>query len=434
MGDYLVVSVTADKFVRKGPGRPVFSLEHRVHMLQALSCVDLVLVSHADDARSVIATVKPDIYAKGADYQVGHDGDGSAFQLELAILRSNTGEVRFTNGVTGSSSALLNQLTLFPDATTRYLADVRQFCYERDCDIDQCIDQLGGLDVLLIGDNIMDQYVTVQALTMSPRASHPAYRHLGTATYPGGVRAVANHLDTFVNEVTIITSDSYILKTRYVLPDGAKQFGVQTFPDCKIEDPGLQRERILDAARNVDIVMVLDYGHGFVPSQFINEMSQPDSKYAGLYYAVNCQTNSANYGLNLATRKYKRSDYLCLDEPELSLALSRPIDAITLGPELNTEIFASTLMVTRGAAGSAFITQNGVEYTPALALKVLDRVGAGDALFAITSPLLALGFPPFLVGFLGNLMAAIQCGIVANSRPVTKAELKRAARCILAGL
>ena len=39
-GDYLIVTVTPDEFVSKGPGRPVFPLEQRMEALRALACVD----------------------------------------------------------------------------------------------------------------------------------------------------------------------------------------------------------------------------------------------------------------------------------------------------------------------------------------------------------------------------------------------------------
>jgi len=56
LGDRLGVSVTDDKFVRKGPGRPVFTTEQRVESLQALECVDEVIVSNVKVA--ALDTVK----------------------------------------------------------------------------------------------------------------------------------------------------------------------------------------------------------------------------------------------------------------------------------------------------------------------------------------------------------------------------------------
>ena len=41
-GDILIVTITADAYVNKGPGKPVFSAALRAEMLAALSCVDFV--------------------------------------------------------------------------------------------------------------------------------------------------------------------------------------------------------------------------------------------------------------------------------------------------------------------------------------------------------------------------------------------------------
>ena len=67
MGDYLVVAVTRDKHVNKGPGRPVNTEKHRAALIQALYCVNEVILS--DDALDALKRVKPDIFVKGKDYK-----------------------------------------------------------------------------------------------------------------------------------------------------------------------------------------------------------------------------------------------------------------------------------------------------------------------------------------------------------------------------
>src|ERR1700749_3115582 len=67
-GDTLIVSITADEFVQKGPGRPVFQSMLRAEMLAALELVDYVVVVHALSAEPILHAVKPHTYAKGGDY------------------------------------------------------------------------------------------------------------------------------------------------------------------------------------------------------------------------------------------------------------------------------------------------------------------------------------------------------------------------------
>ncbi|MGD0433810.1 MAG: adenylyltransferase/cytidyltransferase family protein, partial [Acetobacteraceae bacterium] len=69
LGDVLVVTLTADRFVNKGPGRPVFTETLRAEMLAALDCVSFVAIAEASDAIDAIENIRPSFYAKGMDYQ-----------------------------------------------------------------------------------------------------------------------------------------------------------------------------------------------------------------------------------------------------------------------------------------------------------------------------------------------------------------------------
>ena len=69
VGDFLIVSLTSDQFVNKGPGRPIFNTDVRAKMIQSLSIVDAVIISKTESAEKMINLVKPDIYFKGPDYK-----------------------------------------------------------------------------------------------------------------------------------------------------------------------------------------------------------------------------------------------------------------------------------------------------------------------------------------------------------------------------
>jgi rfaE bifunctional protein nucleotidyltransferase chain/domain len=97
LGDWLVVSVTADAFVNKGPGRPVFPAEQRAEMLRELRCVDDVAI--VKNAVEAILTIRPDIYVKGAEYR------GKLPEQEH--IESYGGRVVFTDELTLSSTQLL---------------------------------------------------------------------------------------------------------------------------------------------------------------------------------------------------------------------------------------------------------------------------------------------------------------------------------------
>ena len=65
---FLVVSVTSDKFVRKGINRPYFNEKLRAESLAGLEVVDCVCVSENLHAVKIIKSLRPNIYFKGSDY------------------------------------------------------------------------------------------------------------------------------------------------------------------------------------------------------------------------------------------------------------------------------------------------------------------------------------------------------------------------------
>ena len=70
LGDCLVVCLNSDSSVTrlKGPGRPVQTAVDRARVLSALDCVDAVAVFDEDTPEAVLERLRPDVFAKGADY------------------------------------------------------------------------------------------------------------------------------------------------------------------------------------------------------------------------------------------------------------------------------------------------------------------------------------------------------------------------------
>lgn len=70
LGDCLVVCLNSDDSVRriKGPGRPLQTADDRARVLSELSSVDAVAVFDEDTPSEVLERLRPDIFAKGADY------------------------------------------------------------------------------------------------------------------------------------------------------------------------------------------------------------------------------------------------------------------------------------------------------------------------------------------------------------------------------
>jgi rfaE bifunctional protein nucleotidyltransferase chain/domain len=70
LGDVLIVGVNSDRSVReiKGPSRPITTEAERAEILEALTCVDGVVIFNEDTPRDLIAALQPDVLVKGADW------------------------------------------------------------------------------------------------------------------------------------------------------------------------------------------------------------------------------------------------------------------------------------------------------------------------------------------------------------------------------
>lgn len=102
LGDRLVVSITADVFVAKGPGRPVFNEQERFVMLAALRDVDEVYICWGTSGVGAIMRYLPAVYVKGIDYACR-----GIVAAELEACRAVGAEVRYTSTRKYSSTALL---------------------------------------------------------------------------------------------------------------------------------------------------------------------------------------------------------------------------------------------------------------------------------------------------------------------------------------
>ena len=111
MGDVLVVTISPDKYVDKGPGRPVFPQQLRAESIAALECVDYVAVNKWPTAENTIRLLKPDIYVKGQEFEELEDKTGK-LQKEYRIIKEIGGNIKFTHEVVFSSTKLLKKYFL----------------------------------------------------------------------------------------------------------------------------------------------------------------------------------------------------------------------------------------------------------------------------------------------------------------------------------
>jgi rfaE bifunctional protein kinase chain/domain/rfaE bifunctional protein nucleotidyltransferase chain/domain len=448
-GDVLFVTVTADTFVNKGPGRPIFPQELRAENLSSLACVDFVSINNAPTAVNVLLDLKPHAYAKGNDYKNLEDDVTGNIHLEKQAVEEGGGEIIFTDEITFSSTELLNDhFGVFPDKTKQYL---QKFSKKyNDVKIIETLNSLRQLKVLVIGDTIIDEYHFTTPLGQSAKGTHLAVQYNYRERFLGGSLAISNHVAGFVEGATIVSglgrekeNEEFIrsnlaenispefyyfenaptvVKQRFVDSDLNKLFEVYLYnEDSKLENSGKDICSWLDKnVADFDVVIVSDFGNGFITPEMIESICKHSR-----YLAVNTQINSGNRGYHAITR-YPRADFVSLNEPEARLATHNrhdPIESVArnLADRLKVKHFA----VTMGTKGIMLLDNvEGQTYiVPALSTKVLDRVGAGDAFLSFSAICLGKGVSPEAAAFVGSAAAALDVQIVCNKEPIRSGNL-----------
>lgn len=448
-GDILITSLTQDKHVKRGPGRPFFNDRLRAETLASLAVTDYVSIIDAPTATDFIRKVKPDIYAKGPDYKAKNkDVTGKIFEEEEAI-KAVGGRIFFTEDITFSSSKLINDyLDVYPPRTVKYLKAMSKR-YPIDYIIES-LESLKKLKVLVIGDTIIDEYHYCSPLGKSSKEHLVANRYESKEMFAGGSLATANNTASVCGQVDLITmlgrKKSYqgfiqshlssnvnpafffrpdtgtIVKRRYV----SKGQNRKLFEICFIDDTDITTEeekKVLNhlnkVIKNYDLVIISDYGHGFLTKR-IRDLICAKAR----YLALNVQTNSANIGFNLVT-KYRRANCVCVDELELRYAThERFSDLRTHVKKVYQQMRCEHIIATRGHAGSLCYSQkHGFHETPAFASRVVDAIGAGDAFFAFIAPCFAAKLPQEAVSFIGNAVGSLAVQIVCNREPVSSVDL-----------
>jgi rfaE bifunctional protein nucleotidyltransferase chain/domain len=449
-GTKLVVTLTADRYVNKGPNRPVFPEQLRAEMVAAIEYVDWVAINDAPSAETVLNAVQPSIYVKGSDYRNSEEDVTGKITAERNAVESHGGKIVFTDDITFSSSALINRyMNVYQPELANFLEPFREEGgLKRLC---QSIEAVSNYKVLVVGDAIIDDYQYVTPLGKSPKENMIATLYQSRETFAGGAIAAANHAAGFCKQVDIITvlgeNENYeelirsslrpnvnmtavmrpsaptTRKTRFVESYSLRKlFEVYSMDDTplpaavKAELHRVLGERLAD----YDAVIVNDFGHGMLRDDTLNLLAEK-SRFLG----VNAQSNSANLGYNFIT-KYPRADYLCIDSAEAHLAAGdKHLDLSEIVKDrLPTAVNCPKVIVTRGKYGC--LTREGdgtLVGVPALTSTIVDTVGAGDAFFAVTAPMVAAGARMGDIGFIGNAAGALKVGIVGHRSAVDKAAL-----------
>lgn len=448
-GDILVVTITPDRYVNKGPMRPVFKEVLRAEAVAAVKDVDYVAINPWSMAVETIQSLKPDFYVKGAEYEQAEKDLTGGIQLEEDAVKSVGGQLVYTHDITFSSSALINRfLPVYPDEVKDYLASFSsRFSLS---DVLAYLDRGRSLRVLLVGEAIIDEYQYCEAIGKSQKEPMLAVRHLSTERFAGGILAAANHVAGFCEKVGLVTfvgaenpQEEFIVNSlkkniqsvflrRKDSPTIVKRRFIENYFFTKMMEVYEMNDGVLEKADNdrlcatlskmlpeYDVVLVIDYGHGMFTREAIETLCEK-----ARFLALNAQSNAGNIGYHMISR-YFRADFACMAETELRLeARDRRGDLQRMVQDVSQKLSCDRIVVTRGNRGClCFQKGEGFFEVPALTGHVIDRMGAGDAFLSVTALCVFLGAPMEVVGFIGNAVGAQAVATVGNRNAIERVAL-----------
>jgi rfaE bifunctional protein nucleotidyltransferase chain/domain len=455
--DFLFVSITSDKYVNKGPGRPLFPEDIRAHSLSAIESVDAIVITNNPTAEEIIKLIQPNFYVKGSDYEDEKSDVTGKIKLERTVVENFGGKLIFTTGITSSSSKLIN--THFSNLDRNSQLWIKKFKqiggFEK---VANSLEKIAKLKPLILGETILDRYTFCVPLAKSSKDPILAFQINDSYFYPGGVLAIANNCSSWSEKVGVISflsedaELSYLLKEKlnnnieyhFIYPkdrptilkhryvesgSNVRIFEYYDFSDLELTliDSTAVEQNIAEKFSEYDLLIVADYGHGFFTKSTISLLESLPT-----FISINTQSNAGNRGYNTIS-KYSRAEMLTFNGAELQLELrNRNPDYLKIVPEIMSQKKSSHAVVTLGADGLiVFDSQGNFEKVPAFANKLVDKVGAGDSVFAMASLLSKINAPLEVIGFLSNLVAAHEVSQLGHNISLKSEDLLKQSKAIL---
>jgi rfaE bifunctional protein kinase chain/domain len=432
--DVLIASLTADEHIKKGNMRPYVPQALRAMNLAALEMVDYVVVDQDPTPLKNLALIQPDYFAKGYEYTAGAVHPKT--QEEIDVLDAYGGEIIFTPGDIVYSSSALIELSP-PSIAVEKLMTLMEAEGVSFQDLRETLHKIKGMRVHVVGDTIVDSYTycsMIGGMTKTPTLS---VRFEKKVDYVGGAGVVAKHLCAAGADVsfsTVLGNDAFM---NFVLDD-LKAFGVNCLPIIDETRPTTNKNAIVaeayrmlkvDTLDNRSIsdkiveqlkkqiseadsqaVVFSDFRHGIFNRGTIPDLATAIQK--GTFRVADSQVAS-RWGNIL---EFQNFDLITPNEREARFALGDQDSVVRpLALELLKRANCGTLILKCGERG--IITYRSISPSDPRAFfnietfanRVVDAVGAGDALLAYATLALVATKNEVIASILGNMAAGVEC-------------------------
>ena len=444
-GGRLVVAVESDRLAGHAAHVPE---KLRLEGIQSNNWVDEAFITD-EPVAAVISRLRPDIVVKGKEHE-------SLFNPESEILAQYGGKLLFSSGETMFSSLDLIRKE-FREFDPRSIALPHDYLTRHGIEaarLSSLVQQFTKLRVCVVGDLIVDEYITCQPLGMSQEDPTIVVMPIDSTRFIGGAGIVAAHaagLGASVQFISVTGSDA------------ARDFAVK-----ELRDAGVQSHLVLDDSRpttlkqryrskgksllrvshlhqaaisvtlqmqifaaieqlidKIDLLVFSDFNYGCLPQPLVDKITERAKDY-GVLMAADSQSSSQMGDIS----RYKGMDLLTPTEHEARISTrNHEGGLVVLAESLRIQSSAQNILLKLGEEGLLIHAGRGMlagdwftDRVSALNTAPKDVAGAGDSLLITSALTLASGGSIWEAACLGSLAAAVQVGRVGNT-PIQTQEL-----------
>lgn len=439
-GDYLMVGVTANSLGDNSLLDETFRLE----AVQATSFVDEAFLLN-EDVNTYIQRLKPDIVVKGKEHE-------EKYNKELEVLQTYGGKLLFTSGeISFSSMDLLKQE--FLNTIISNISHDKEYLNRHGITpvrLKEIVDCYKNLNVMVIGDTIIDEYIANEPLGMSQEDPTIVVRPISSKKFIGGASIVAAHAKTMGANVEFISVVGEDENQKWLEDElGQLQISQQLFSDATRPTTLKQRHRakgktllrvnhfkqhtiskeleesivkqIQKSVASLDLIILSDFSYGIFSLSLIEKITKM-AKENGIKIVADSQSSSQIGDI----AKFNEMVLVTPTEREIRLALNDfKSGLVVLSEKLIAKSKPKYIFTTLGSEGVLiYNNQEGLltDKLPALSNIASDVSGAGDSLLTCASMALSVGATIWEAAYLGSLAAAIQVSRVGNI-PIKKSEI-----------
>ena len=443
-GDYVVVGVFSDA-IQKGTILPE---GERVHAMEGMGWVDHAFILR-DLPIKFIEELRPDLVVKGREYQ-------NQANPESSVLKTYGGKLLFSSG-----EMLFSSLDLI-DKELRKIdfraIDKQELFLQRHGittnNLMETLSTFKDLKVVVIGDTIIDEYVSCDAVGLSQEDPTIVVRPVARESFVGGAGIVSGHargMGAQVHFFTVVGKDeSGAMAIKYLQDFGVKVHAIEdeTRPTTlkrryrssektllRVNEFSQQsidketRSRIIDSIstelEDADVLFFSDFNYGVLPQDLVDKLIEI-AQIKSVLLVADSQSSSQTGDI----ARFKNVKLISPTEHEARIS-TRDAESglVVLAEKPRKSSNAEYVVITLGVEGLLINTmgdeKNGnwiTDRLPAMNSSPKDAAGAGDAFMVLSALSLASGRSIWESAYLGSLAAAYQVGRVGNI-PLDQGEL-----------